>query len=140
MGNILDLIPQRAPIVMVDEFLGMEDNMSRTRSTIHKDNIFVDDDRLSECGLIEHIAQSAAARVGYIFSTKNLPIPIGYIGSVNNFVVSSRPAVGDTVTTTIEIIQEVFSITLIEAHCYVDGVEIATCRMKIFLEDNGAKS
>ena len=140
MGNILDLIPQRAPIVMVDEFLGMEDNMSRTRFTIHKDNIFVDDDRLSECGLIEHIAQSAAARVGYIFSAKNLPIPIGYIGSVNNFVVSSRPAVGDTVTTTIEIIQEVFSITLIEAHCYVDGVEIATCRMKIFLEDNGAKS
>ena len=60
MDNILDLIPQRAPIVMVDEFLGIQENLSRTRLTVSKENIFVDNDRMSECGLIEHIAQSAA--------------------------------------------------------------------------------
>ena len=42
MDNILDLIPQRAPIVMVDEFLGIEENVSRTRFTVREDNIFVD--------------------------------------------------------------------------------------------------
>ena len=41
MDNILDLIPQRTPIVMVDEFLGMDNNVSRTRFTIYNDNIFV---------------------------------------------------------------------------------------------------
>lgn len=138
MDNILDLIPQRAPIVMVDEFLGMENNMSRTRFTVHKDNIFVDNDEFSECGLIEHIAQSAAARVGYIFKSKNLLIPIGYIGSVNNFVIYQNPKVGDVINTTIEIIQEVFNITLIQAYCYVEGKEIASCRMKIFLDSNEA--
>lgn len=138
MGNILDLIPQRAPIVMVDEFLGMDNNMSRTRFTVHNDNIFVDNNEFSECGLIEHIAQSAAARVGYIFKSKNLPIPIGYIGSVNNFVISQNPKVGEVITTTIEIIQEVFNITLIQAYCYVEGKEIASCRMKIFLDNNEA--
>lgn len=134
MDNILDLIPQRAPIVMVDEFLGIQDNLSRTRLTVSKENIFVDNDRMSECGLIEHIAQSAAARVGYIHKINNQPVPIGYIGSVNNFELNRLPKVGDVISTTIEIIQEVFSITLIQARCCVNDVEIASCKMKIFLE------
>lgn len=134
MDNILDLIPQRAPIVMVDKFLGIEDNLSKTCLTVSKDNIFVDNDKLSECGLIEHIAQSAATRVGYIFKTNNQPIPIGYIGSINNFELKDIPKVGDIISTTIEVIQEVFNITLIQAHCSVNNVEIASCKMKIFLE------
>ena len=133
MDKILDLIPQRAPIVMVDEFLGIEDNVSRSRLTVREDNIFVDGGTLSECGLIEHIAQSAAARVGYIFKSKGEAIPIGYIGSVNDFAISAHPKTGDVVSTTIEIIQEVLSITLIQARCTVGDKEIATCRMKIFL-------
>ena len=138
MNNILDLIPQRAPIVMVDEFLGIDNNVSRTRFTVYNDNIFVNNGEFSECGLIEHIAQSAAARVGYIFKSKNLPIPIGYIGSINNFVIYQNPKVGEAINTTIEIIQEVFNITLIQAYCHIDGEEIASCRMKIFLENNEA--
>lgn len=138
MNNILDLIPQRAPIVMVDEFHGIDNNVSRTRFTVYNDNIFVNNGEFSECGLIEHIAQSAAARVGHIFKSKNLPIPIGYIGSINNFVIYQNPKVGEAINTTIEIIQEVFNITLIQAYCHIDGKEIASCRMKIFLENNEA--
>lgn len=138
MDNILDLIPQRTPIVMVDEFLGIDNNVSRTRFTVYNDNIFMNNGEFTECGLIEHIAQSAAARVGYIFKSKNLPIPIGYIGSVNNFVIYQNPKVGEAINTTIEIIQEVFNITLIQAYCHIDGKEIASCRMKIFLENNEA--
>ena len=135
---ILDLIPQRAPIVMVDEFIGIEDNISKTRFTIKADNIFVDDGKLSECGLIEHIAQSAAARVGYVFKNNDQPIPIGYIGSVNTFEINDFPKVGDVISTDIEIIQEVFNITLIQAHCRINDVEIASCKMKIFLDNNEA--
>ncbi|MBO5855724.1 MAG: hydroxymyristoyl-ACP dehydratase [Alistipes sp.] len=134
MDSILDLIPQRAPIVMVDEFLGIDNNVSRTRFTVKEENIFVDDNQLSECGLIEHIAQSAAARVGFIFKSKQQPIPIGYIGSVNNFELNKLPQVGDDISTTIEIIQEVFNITLIKASCCIGDEEIASCKMKIFLE------
>lgn len=140
MDSILNLIPQRPPIVMVDEFLGIEDNVSKSSLTVREENIFVDNDTLSECGLIEHIAQSAAARVGYIFNSLNRPIPIGYIGAVNDFTISAHPKVGDTVYTTIEVIQEVFNITLIRAVCMVNDAEIATCKMKIFLDTDEAKS
>ncbi len=132
--NILDLIPQRAPIVMVDEFLGIEDSVSRTRFTVCEENIFVDDDMLSECGLIEHIAQSAAARVGYIFKSNNEPVPIGYIGAVNDFRLEANPRCGDVIETTVEVLQEVFGITLIKAVCFVGEKETASCKMKIFLE------
>lgn len=138
MDNILDLIPQRAPIVMVDEFLGIDNEVSSTRFTVCSDNIFVDNEEFSECGLIEHIAQSAAARVGYIYRNRNLPVPIGYIGSVNNFTISRKPKVGEVINTTVEILQEVFNITLIQACCHIDSKEIASCRMKIFLEKNEA--
>ncbi len=137
-NTIIDLIPQRAPIVMVDEFLGIEGNVSRTRFTIRQDNVFVDNDIFSACGLIEHIAQSAAARVGFVFKEEGKEIPLGYIGSVNDFHVVGFPHVNDVVETKITVIQNVFNITLIEAACYVDNNKIASCKMKIFLDYNEA--
>lgn len=134
MNSVLDLIPQRPPIVMVDDFLGIDNCLSRTSLLVAEDNLFVDDCMLSECGLIEHIAQSAAARVGYLFKEKEQPIPIGYIGSVNDFIMVENPKVGELIITTVEVIQEVFNITLIQARCTIDEREIASCKMKIFLD------
>lgn len=134
MDSILALIPQRPPMVMVDTFLGMDGAVSRTRFTVRADNIFVDDGYFTECGLIEHIAQSAAARVGFICAQKNQSIPIGYIGSVNDFKALGSVEVGNTLETTVEIVQEIFNITLIQAVCMVGDHTVATCKMKIFLE------
>ncbi|MBO5217388.1 MAG: hydroxymyristoyl-ACP dehydratase [Alistipes sp.] len=140
MSSILELIPQRAPIVMVDEFLGIEDNRSKSRLVVREQNIFVNDGLFSECGLIEHIAQSAAARVGWIFRSKGEAVPLGYIGSVNDFVLNRLPRVGEEIYTEVEIVQEVFSITLIKATCKVDNEQIASCKMKIFLDSDEKKS
>ena len=134
--NILDLIPQRAPIVMVDKFLGIDEGVSHTEFNVLEDNIMVEDGVLSECGLIEHIAQSAAARVGYIFKSENKDVPIGYIGSVNKFTVDALPPVGSIIKTEVKVLQEVGGISLIEAVCKIAGEHIADCRMKIFLDIN----
>ncbi len=132
---IVDLIPQRAPIVMVDGFAGIdEEGVSHSSLTVSEENIFVDEGQMSECGLIEHIAQSAAARVGYLFREQDKEVPLGFIGSVNKLEVKQWPQVGDCIETSIRIVQEVFQVTLIEAECCVAGEPIATCRMKIFLD------
>lgn len=136
MDSILTLIPQRPPMVMVDTFLGIEDSVSKTRFTVRTDNIFVDDGCFSECGVIEHIAQSAAARVGYICTRKKEPIRLGYIGSVNDFQRLLPVQVGDTIETLVEIVQEVFNVTLIQATCKVADRTVATCRMKIVLAND----
>ncbi len=134
MHSVTDLIPQRSPILMIDEFLGFEGESSKTRLAVRDTNIFVDGGIMSECGLIEHIAQSAAARVGHVFRSKNEPVPLGYIGAVNNFSLVERPRTGDEVITRIDVIQEVMNISLIEAQCSVNDRVIARCKMKIFLD------
>lgn len=131
--EIIDLIPQREPIVMVDKFVGITNGISETQLTIKNDNIFVENDCFTEFGLIEHIAQSAAARVGYICRKENKPISIGYIGAISNMEIVFLPKINDMLETRIEILQEVFNITLIKAESFTDGRLTASCQMKIFL-------
>ncbi len=134
MADIKTLIPQREPIIMVDSFLGIEDGVSVTSFLVREDNIFVDGGVMSECGLMEHVAQSAAARVGSVYVEKGEKVPLGYIGSINNFSLVCHPKVGDTLRTEIRIIQEVMNISLIEAITTAGEREVASCRMKIFLD------
>lgn len=132
--GILSLIPQRPPIVMVDSFCGIENDCSYSGLTITSDNIFCLKGKLQEAGVIEHIAQSAAARIGYIYLQRNEPVPLGFIGSVDKLTLHCLPEVGQELSTEITIIQEVFDITLVSARVSTSDGVIAECRMKIFLE------
>lgn len=132
--EILQLIPQRPPIVMVDKFYGVNDNLSCSGLTIQSDNIFCQSNHFAEVGLIEHIAQSAAARVGYIYTQKKEPVPLGFIGSVDKFKLHKIAQVGDELYTEIEVLQEIGDITLISAKTSVSDELIAECKMKIFLK------
>ena len=132
--GILELIPQRPPIVMVDSFYGIEDNCSYSGLTIMPENIFCQEGKLQEAGIIEHIAQSAAARIGSIYLQKNEPVPLGFIGSVDKLVLHFLPEVGQELSTGITVIQEVFDITLVSACVSTQEGVVAECRMKIFLE------
>lgn len=131
--GIMKLIPQRPPIVMVDSFYGIEDNCSYSGLTVAADNIFCRKGKLQESGIIEHIAQSAAARIGYIYLQKNEQVPLGFIGSVDKLTIHDLPETGQELFTEITIIQEVFDITLVSARVSAPQGVIAECRMKIFL-------
>lgn len=134
MFPIEELIPQRAPIVMVDRLTSIEEGVSYTELEVRADNLFVERGVLSECGLIEHIAQSAAARIGYLFRTRGEAVPIGYIGSVNQFALGRLPRVGERLTTSIRVLQEVYQVSLVEAEVRSGEEVVASSRMKIFLE------
>lgn len=132
-GEIKEYIPQREPIVMVDAFYGLEENRSFSGLTITEDNLFVEAGRLGESGIIEHIAQSCAVRVGYHCRQQAIPVPVGYIGALKNMKISALPQVGQQLFTTITILQEVFDITLVSVEVKVGEDIIATGEMKIFL-------
>lgn len=132
--GILNLIPQRPPIVMVDSFCGIEDNCSYSGLTVTLGNIFCREGKLQEAGIIEHIAQSAAARIGYIYLQKEEAVPLGFIGSVDKLTIHRLPEVGEVLSTEITVIQEVFDITLIAAQVSTEEGRVAECRMKIYLE------
>lgn len=139
--EILEFIPQRAPIVMVDEFFGVDNELSVSGLLISEDNIFCEQSLpekktvLGECGIIEHIAQSAALRMGYIYKSNGKEVPLGFIGSINKLQVYSLPPAGKKLRTEIRIEQEVFNITLIYAVTKTDDFVIAECKMKIYLQE-----
>ena len=120
--GILNLIPQRPPIVMVDSFCGIEDDCSYSGLTVTDDNIFCQEGKLQE------------ARIGYIYLQKNEPVPLGFIGSVDKLTLHRTPETGQELSTEITVIQEVFDITLISACVSTTEGVIAECRMKIFLD------
>ncbi|MDR1974714.1 MAG: hydroxymyristoyl-ACP dehydratase [Bacteroidales bacterium] len=133
------LIPQRPPIVMIDTFHGITDGHSYSSLQVLEDNILVKNGLLVESGVIEHIAQSAAARVGYLAHLQNVAPPVGFIGSIDNFKLKHLPRVGDTLFTRITVEQEFENITLISAATAIAATfdeqkVIATCQMKIFLQ------
>lgn len=132
--GILNLIPQRPPIVMVDSFYGIEENCSYSGLTVTAGNIFCREGKLQEAGIIEHIAQSAAARIGYIYLQNDEQVPLGFIGSVDKLTIHDLPEVGQELLTEVTVIQEVFDITLIAARVGTAEGVVAECRMKIYLE------
>lgn len=133
--EILQLIPQRPPMVMIDRFFGIEENKSIGGLLVSYENTFFENGHLQITGVIEHIAQVAAARIGYISIYLNKePIPLGFIASVDKLTVHNLPKSADYLITTITIIQEVGDITLISATSKASGRPVTECQMKIFIK------
>lgn len=131
--SLLELIPQRPPVVMIDRFLGIKEGVSRAGLTVREENIFCAGGVLQEYGVIEHIAQAAAARIGYIYCSRGEKIPVGFIGSVDKMTLYVLPEAGSEIETEIRVEQEVGEITLISARVTDGSRIVAEGRMKIFL-------
>lgn len=138
--KILQLIPQRPPMVMFHELWSCDSKKVVTRFTVRKDNIFLDENGLSASGLLENMAQTAAARIGWLMknqpgSENNMP-PVGVIGSIKNFRLHFRPAPGSILETTVDIEHEVLQATIVKGRVEVNGILAAETEMQIFITEN----
>jgi predicted hotdog family 3-hydroxylacyl-ACP dehydratase len=133
VNDIESLIPQRAPFVMIDKLLAFSDSTTSTGFSIRADNIFAENDVFKEPGLVENIAQTAAARAGYVSYTENKPVLVGYIGAISNLQIYLLPKTGDELITEITIENQIFDVTLISGKITCNGHLVAQCKMKIFI-------
>ena len=131
--DILSLIPQKPPFIAVEHLLFCEKEKTTTSFTVRNDSLFIENGALSEMGIIENIAQTCAARLGYINRDKS--VKIGMIASVSNLEIFSRPKVNSKIETTINVIFEMDDIRLIEAQSTCEGKLVTSCEMKVFLTD-----
>ena len=131
-----ELIPQRPPFVMIDRLLLCDTTITTTTLEVREENIFVSDGRLSAAGLMENIAQTCAARIGYL----NESMKIGVIGAVSNFEIFHTPKIGDLIVTTIDVLEEMFQITLVKAVIKCGDETMAQANMKIALLDIDAQN
>ena len=133
-STILKLIPQRAPIVMVDTLLYFDETKVVSELTILENNMFVQDGYLTEPGLIENMAQTVALYTGYHFYIKNIPAPEGYIGAIKDVYIKKLPKVNAQLETEVEKLQEIMGVTLVKGVTRLNGEIIASAQMKTVLK------
>ncbi len=133
--KVLNLIPQKPPMAMVDGLLTSDKEKTAATLTIEADNLFVEDGVFKEPGLIEHIAQTAALRSGYEASLTNNKPPVGFIGSVKRMKIFSLPRIGDTLVTTMTIVMNMENISIIKGETSVNDKPVAEGEMNIFLQE-----
>jgi predicted hotdog family 3-hydroxylacyl-ACP dehydratase len=131
--NILSLIPQKPPFVMVDRLLKSDENSTQTSFVVTKENLLVINGEFTEAGLMENIAQTAAARAGYIAIMEDKPVIVGYIGAVKNLEIFDLPKINDELTTEVKIENRIFDITAISGMVKCSGRILAQCEMNIFI-------
>jgi len=133
--DILPYIPQRPPFVMVQTLEHSDDEGAATRFAVTEDNILVEAGVFKEPGLVENIAQTAAARIGYICKQEQKPVPVGFIGAVQQLKINRLPLVGEVLDTRISIKNQVFNATIVDGTIAINGDVIASCEMRIFVAE-----
>lgn len=130
--DVHDILPQEEPFVMIGKLVKFDNRHIVTETEIKEENIFVDEGLMSVSGLIENIAQTCAARIGYAnkFIFKK-GIQIGFIGAIRNLEVLSLPRVGEKIITQVDILEDVMGMTLANASVYVDERLLIETEMKI---------
>lgn len=135
LKQIEKLIPQRPPIVMLSGVTVYDDGGVETELEITNDNIFADNGKFLEVGIIEHTAQSAAAIIGIEnLNSGNTP-KVGFIGAIKNFKFSKLPCVGETIKTKAYIAGSFANISLIKSETTANGEIIATGELKVVVTE-----
>jgi predicted hotdog family 3-hydroxylacyl-ACP dehydratase len=135
--QILELIPQKPPFVMVDSLYEYTKLTGITGFHIPKDNILVEDGFFSEPGLIEHMAQSMSLHRGYQGFLAGLNKPkTGFIGLIKSVEIFELPEVGTRLKTYVEILHEIMNVTSVSAKTQnFEGKLIAVSEMKTVTVD-----
>ncbi len=130
--EIIDLIPQKEPFVFVDALYEYTELTGVTGLTVPAKSILLDGDRLTESGVIEHMAQSMSLHRGYQGSLSgNIKPKTGYIGVIKTVEIFDLPKVGEQLKTYVEILHEIMNVTSVSARTENEhGLVIATSEMK----------
>ncbi len=134
--DVHTLLPQQEPFVMVGSLTQFDGTTTATETLVRPDNLFVDNGMLRTTGMIENIAQTCAARIGYYNKyILKAGMQIGVIGAVRKMKVSGHPHVGQQFWTTVTVVEELLGITLANAEISCEGKTLATAQVKLAVKE-----
>ena len=133
-ANLVDIkryLPHRAPMLMVDLILKMDNENSETIFEIKEGNIFIQNNFFIEAGLIENMAQTCSSIVAkdYLIDENNHEIEgvdvVGFISAIKTLKIHLLPKVGDVIITKASLVSKFVS----DTYC------LCTISCKTFSED-----
>lgn len=133
--DIQNYIPQRPPMLMIDKIISCNEQEVLTEFVVKVGTIFVENGYLQEAGIIENMAQSAAAMTGVLAKQQGQEVKRGFIGAVKKLKIEKLPKSSANLSTSVKVIAQVMNANVIEAKVTESGGVIASCQMNIFLEE-----
>lgn len=129
-------IPQAAPFEMIDQLASANEQESHSQLTIREDNIFVVNGCFTEPGIIENMAQTAAAGIGYqAITEKQSTPPLGFIGQIKNINIYHLPEVGSQISTEIIVENTLLNVKVLKGKVSIGQQLIAEGSFKVFVEN-----
>ena len=134
--DVHTLLPQQEPFVMVSKLTHYDDAQVKTNLQVTEDNVFTVNGQFATAGMIENIAQTCAARIGYVnkYILKK-GIQIGVIAAVRDLKVLAHPEAGSVIETTVTVKAEVMGMTLADAKIEENGQVLATSQVKLSVSE-----
>jgi 3-hydroxyacyl-[acyl-carrier-protein] dehydratase len=134
-NEVLNYIPQRQPMVMVDGLLELDDNGAVSQLQLNPHNILCRGGFFTEAGLMENMAQSAALFSGYHTIRSGEEVKIGFIGAIKRMSILELPKDSDCINTTVRKTHEYDNVVIIEAEVTVEMRKVAAAELSIFTRD-----
>jgi predicted hotdog family 3-hydroxylacyl-ACP dehydratase len=134
ISSITDLIPQRAPVICIDRLLNVSETSATTSFTIPSEFIFVKNGNISAAGLLENVAQSAAAKAGYYQRLNHDKITLGYIAAFKQVEIFMLPKIGVEIISHVEFIQSVLNMSVFRVEIKCNEKRVLIGEMNIITE------
>lgn len=135
--KVAELLPQRPPFILIDKMIEYDETINATSTLFHiaSDNPFLKEGFFQPSGMVENMAQTCAARIGYYDRLRGLPIRMGLIGGLKNLNVYQLPKSGDDITTRIIVKEDMLGVILASAKILDHMMNLmADCELKIALK------
>ena len=151
-ANLVDIkryLPHRAPMLMVDLILKMNNEYAETIFEIKADNIFIENNLLTESGLIENMAQTCSSIVAkdYLVDENNQDIEgadvIGFISAIKKLKINALPKVGDIITTKTSLVSkfvtDTYSLCTMSCHTFSGNELLLEGEINLYIQENNSK-
>ncbi|MES2512782.1 MAG: 3-hydroxyacyl-ACP dehydratase [Bacteroidota bacterium] len=134
--TILKYIPQRPPIVLISRIYKCDETSVITGFDIVDEHLLTQNGALTESGIIENMAQTAASMAGYEAVVNKTEPRVGFIANIKNLNIHNLPKSGNEILTEVSTKTQVMNVSIIEAKSFCNDQLVASCEMKIFLQEN----
>ncbi len=132
--NITEIIPQKAPFVMIDNLISADEHGFKSSFQVRNDNIFFKDEKLQEPALIENIAQTVAAGFGYVDRQAGGEPKLGFIGAISKLKVHALPTLNSEITTIVKHLYQFENVYLVKGENFCKNQLLVECEMKIVVQ------
>jgi predicted hotdog family 3-hydroxylacyl-ACP dehydratase len=121
-------------MVLIHRLVEASEDHAVSELSVENGGLFVHNGLLAEPGMIENIAQTAAAQIGYQCAIRNVAVPIGYIAAIRALKIFSLPKDTSIMRTTVRITNQVLDVTVVKGQIEQDGNLCCSCEMRIFVK------